>query len=174
MILRTTGPLPLGKGADSTGSAMANALIVFDPGQGSTRRVAEEIARGISSSGRVTTTVTSVQELDPPRLRDYDIIVIGSSSHLGAATLPVRQLLRRIAKDRLDDKTVSLFDTCVAHHRGGATLRMKEALYREDPSLHLASPGISVIVDSTNGPIHEGEVAKCHEFGRRLAGVALA
>jgi flavodoxin len=153
---------------------MANALVVFDSWYGNTRLVAEEIARGISSSGRVTTTVTSVQELSPPRLRNYDIIVIGSPSHQGAATRPVKQLLHALALDRLDSKTVSLFDTRLARRSGGATLRMKETLNREDPSLHLACPGISVFVDGVKGPIHEGEQSKCREFGARLAGLALA
>ncbi|MGP8078465.1 MAG: flavodoxin family protein [Thermoplasmata archaeon] len=153
---------------------MANALIVFDSWYGNTRLVAEEIARGISSTGRVMTTVASVQELSPPRLRDYDIIVIGSASHLGAATRPVKNLLHQLAQDRLDTKTVSFFDTHLARQTGGAVLRMKKALNREDPSLHIASPGISVFVDGVRGPIHEGEQSRCREFGARLAGIALA
>lgn len=153
---------------------MANALIVFDSWYRNTRLVAEEIARGMSSTGRVTTTVTSVQELSPPRLRDYDIIVIGSPSHQGAATRPVKELLHQLALDRLDTKTVSFFDTHLPRQTGGATLRMKQTLNREDPSLHLASPGISVYVDAVGGPLHEGEESKCREFGERLAGIALA
>jgi flavorubredoxin len=153
---------------------MTNAVIVFDAWSGSTRLVAEEIARGISSTGRVTTTVASVQEFSPPRLHDYDIIVIGSPNHLGTATRPVKRLLHILAEERLDTKTVSLFDTCVSRQTGAASLRMKETLNREDPSLHLASPGISVVVDGARGPIHEGELTKCREFGARLAGIALA
>jgi len=153
---------------------MANALIVFDSWYGNTRLVAEEIARGISSTGRVTTTVTSVQELSPPRLRQYDIIVIGSPNHLGTATRSVKRLLHRMAQERLDTKTVSLFDTCFRRQTASVTLQMKQALNREDPNLHLASPGISVVVDGMKGQIHEGEVSKCREFGERLAGMALA
>jgi len=153
---------------------MTNAVVLFDAWQGSTRLVAEEIARGIASSGRVFTTVASVREFDPPRLREFDIIVIGSPSRAGVATPAVLRLLHRVARDRLDEKTVSLFDTCDSPRRAGATRRMREVLVREDPTLHLASPGISVVVDGVHGPIHEGELSKCHEFGRRLAGVALA
>jgi len=153
---------------------MPSALIVFDSWYGNTRLVAEEIARGISSTGRVTTTVTSVQELNPPRMRQYDIIVIGSPNHQGAATHSVRRLLHELALERLDSKTISLFDTCSRRQSAPVTIKMRRALTHDDPSLHLASPGISVVVDGMQGPIHEGEVSKCREFGARLAGMALA
>ena len=40
---------------------MGKALVVFDPAHGETRRVAEEIAVGLSRAGRVVTLVTRTQ-----------------------------------------------------------------------------------------------------------------
>ncbi len=147
---------------------------MFDSVRGPARAVAEEIARGIASTGRVLTTVRNATDMPVDRLLDFDIIVLGSRSHPGATPCSLDRLIRHLPPGRLVRKTVSLFDLGTAREAGVTVHLLRQSLEHRDPTLHLASPGISVLIDGPGGPIHDGELSRCREFGVRLADAALA
>ncbi len=153
---------------------MTRALVMFDSARGPARAVAEEIARGISSTGRVLTTVRNATDMPVDRILDFDIIVIGSRSHPGTVAGSVDRLIRRLPPGRLVRKTVSLFDLGTTRDAGVTVHQLRLSLEHRDPTLHLASPGISVLMEGPGGPIRDGELSRCREFGERLADAALA
>jgi len=46
---------------------------------------------------------------------------------------------------------------------------MEKRLGERVPGLALVVPGLSVRVEGSRGPIAEGELPRCRDFGRRLA-----
>jgi flavorubredoxin len=153
---------------------MARALVVFNSSHRETRLAAEEIALGISRGARVVTMVSSLEELSPEKVEASGIVVLGSPASAREAAREVHELAAVLAAGALDRKTVSVFDAGTTSRHGAGARKLRESLQDADPALHLASPGISVVVNRTNGELPESEVARCRQFGEHLAGIAFA
>lgn len=139
-----------------------------------TRVAAEEIARGMSGAGPVLAVVASVEELSAGKVKPFGIVVLGSPASAREASREARDLTSVIPVGALDRKTVSMFDIGPPARRGGGVRKLREAFQAVDPSLHLASPGISLVVDGASGELPDEEVARCRQFGERLTGMAVA
>ena len=153
---------------------MTKALIIFNAAHHETRAAAEEIARGMAGAGPIVSVVASVEELSAGKLQPFGIIVLGSPASPKEARREARELTSVLPVGALDRKTVSVFDVGPAPQRGGGARQLREAFQAVDPSLHLAAPGISVVVDRASGELPEEEVARCRQFGERLTGIAVA
>jgi hypothetical protein len=46
---------------------------------------------------------------------------------------------------------------------------MYKIIREKIPTLHLTTPGLSIRVDTAEGPITEGELPKCIDFGKKMA-----
>ena len=47
--------------------------------------------------------------------------------------------------------------------------RMERRTNERVPSLKQMAPGLSLRMDGTKGPVADGELSKCSEFGKRIA-----
>jgi flavorubredoxin len=153
---------------------MARALVVFNAAHRETRLAAEEIALGISRAARVVTMVSSLEDLSLEKLDAAGIVVLGSPASAREAAREVEGLSAAIAHGALDRKTVSVFDAGTTASHGAGARKLRESLLDADPALHLASPGISVVVRPSSDELPEAEVARCRQFGEHLAGIAVA
>jgi len=153
---------------------MARALVVFNSSHRETRLAAEEIAQGISRTARVVTMVSSLEDLSLEKLEGAGIVVLGSPASAREAAREVHELAGVIAAGALDRKTVSVFDAGRMAAHGAGAKKLRESLQDADPALHLASPGISVVVPRPSGELPESEVTRCRQFGEHLADVAAA
>jgi len=153
---------------------MTKALLVFNAHHHETRLVAEEIARGMSGAGPVVAVVASVGEVSAGKVKAFGIVVLGSPSSTREACREARELTTILPVGALDRKTVSVFDVGSATRRGEGAQKLREAFQAVDPGLHLAAPGISVVIDSSSGELPDEEVARCRQFGERLTGIAVA
>lgn len=147
---------------------MVSALVVFDPKYRNARLVAEEIARGLESTGRLTATVTRPIDRSGLDVAGYDIIVIGSHDHRGSAAQQVVAFFHRLPRGSLARKAVSVFDVMGPRQGVGRARELQRAFERQDPPVHLVSPGISVAVDGLSGTVPDRELPKCREFGEWL------
>ncbi|HYA10344.1 MAG TPA: hypothetical protein VEH10_01545 [Thermoplasmata archaeon] len=153
---------------------MAKALVVFNADHLETRVVAEEIARGMSGAGPVVATVASVHEVSAGKIKPFGIVVLGSPASSREANREARELTSVLPVGALDRKTVSVFDVGPAAHHGVGARVLREAFQTVDPGLHLASPGISVVLNDPRRELADEEVARCRQFGVHLTGMAVA
>jgi len=145
---------------------MVSAIVVYDPWYGCTRTVADEVARGLSSDGRVATIVSTVRDVDPDQVLTHDIIVIGSPNHHGGPTPSVERLLIDLRTHDLRGKRFAFFDTGFVRGRGRVTARMEAILRYRNPLVSAPFLGLSVVVERPRGPLLPGELSKCRELGR--------
>lgn len=153
---------------------MVKALVVFNAHHLETRLAAEEIARGIADAGPVVPVVASVRDVSAGKVKGFGIVVLGSPTSPRDASREARELTTILPVGTFDRKTVSVFDVGPPAHHGEGVRKLREAFLAVDPSLHLASPGISLVVDGDSGELPEEEVARCRQFGERLTGIAAA
>lgn len=134
---------------------------------GNTKIVAETIAEGLEGH---EATISDVEDINMIKLPYFDAILIGSPNHLGAPARVISKFIDSLGKLDLAGKRVTVFDTYMGGDFNKAVSKMEKRLMDNVPDLDLISPGLSIKVDGMKGPVAEGELQKCTEFGRKISG----
>ena len=148
---------------------MLKAIIVYESKYGNTKLAAEKIGEGMKQVSGVEAVLSEVKEVDLDRVTQFDTILIGSPNHIGRATASIRKLIDNLEKLKLEGNQVAVFDTYMGGDFEKAVKKMEKQLTEKVPGLKLTTPGLSIRVKGTKGPIMEGELPKCEEFGARIA-----
>lgn len=149
---------------------MTQVIIVYDSKFGNTQLVAETILEGIKEVGRMEAVLKKPEQTDPAELLDYDLILIGSPNHYGGPTKNMKEFIDRLENIGLAEKPVAVFDTYLgAGFFEKAVKRMEKRLDEKILGLKLIVPGLSIRVEKSRGPIVEGELSKCRDYGQKIA-----
>ena len=148
---------------------MAKVIVVYDSLFGNTKMVAESIIEGMKQVLKVDATLGKPKEIDLNRLAEYDIILVGSPNHVGGATMGIRRFIGKLGKISLEGKLAAVFDTYAAKDFEKAAKKMEKQIREKVPGLKLAASGLSIRVKGMRGPIVDGELPKCREFGVKIA-----
>ena len=148
---------------------MAKVIVVYDSLFGNTKQVGETIVEGMKEITSVDALVTKTKGVDLKKLGDYDLILIGSPNHVGGSTLGIRNFIGKLGKLNLKGKWVAFFDTYAGTAREQAVRKMEKWLSEKAPALKIVAAGLSVKVEGMRGPIFDGELPKCREFGASIA-----
>jgi flavodoxin len=149
---------------------MIQVIIVYDSKFGNTKLVAEAILEGINEVGGMEAALKRSEQTDPAELLVYDLILIGSPNHYGGPTKEMKEFIDRLENIGLVEKPVAVFDTYLgAGFFEKAVKRMEKRLDEKVPGLKLIVPGLSIRVEKSRGPIVEGELPKCRDFGQEIA-----
>lgn len=148
---------------------MVRVFVVYDTKHGNTRIVAENIVDGLEEAGGIETALSDVEAVDPNNMPDFDAILIGSPNHVGRPARSISRFIDRLGRIEMTGKKVAVFDTYLGGDFNKVVKKMEGRIRDKVPSLNLISPGLSIRVDEMKGPIAEGELPKCRDFGRNIA-----
>jgi len=148
---------------------MAKVIVVYESKYGNTRIVAEKIINSMREVSGVETVLAELKEVDLSQLDGSDAILIGSPNHMGGATRNIRKFIDALGKPDLEGKLAAVFDTYLGGDFEKAVKKMEKRISEKVPALKLAAPGLSIRVEGMKGPITEGELSKCKEFGLKMA-----
>jgi len=148
---------------------MVKVFVVYDTKHGNTKLVAEKIVEGMREVEGIETTISDVEEVDLERVADYDAIIIGSPNHWGGPVRGIKKLIDKLGKLDLKAKWVAVFDTYIKEDFEKAVKKMEKRISEKVPILKLIVPGLSIKVGDMKGPIVDGELPKCKEFGIKIA-----
>jgi len=148
---------------------MWKAIVVYESKYGNTRLVAETIIEGMREVSGAEVTLNELKEVDLSQLADFDAILVGSPNHIGRQTRGIRKFIDELGKLNLEGKLAAVFDTYLGGDFEKAVKKMEKQITEKAPELKLAAPGLSIRVKETKGPIEEGELPKCKEFGVKIA-----
>jgi len=141
-------------------------LVIYDSLYGNTAKIAKAIGDAIGGEVRVV----SVGEAEPPDLRTVNLLFVGSPTHGGRASPPMREFLDRIQADALQGINVAAFDTRLtnkwARIFGFAAGRIAKSLTKKGGIL-LGSPE-AFYVEGTEGPLREGEPERAAAWAKRI------
>jgi len=147
---------------------LVRVFIVYDTKYGNTKLVAKKIAEGIRESKGIETEVNEVKEVDLKKMQEADAILIGAPNHMGGPSRTIMKFIDELSKLKLKAKGVAVFDTHMMKDER-AVEKMEERLREKVPALKLMTSGLGIRVDGMKGPITEGELPKCIEFGKKVA-----
>ena len=148
---------------------MLKVLVVYASKYGNTKIVAETIIEGIGGTKGIETTINDIKEVDFKLAAEYDAVLIGSPNHAGSVTSDIKKLISRLGKLQFKGKGIAFFDTYIAKGFETALKKMEKQAVEKLPGVELLAPGLSVEVEGIQGPIADGELPKCKEFGSRVA-----
>ena len=148
---------------------MAKVIVVYESKFGNSKLAAEAIADGTREVSGIETVVSELKAVDQSKLADFDAIVIGSPTHIGSATRGIRKFVGNLGKLKLDGKLVAIFDLHMSPEVGRVVGKLEKQISEKAPGLKIAIPGLSIMVKGMRGPIAEGELPKCKEFGVKIA-----
>jgi flavodoxin len=148
---------------------MVKVFVVYDTKYGNTKLVAETIVEGMREVEGIETAISDVEEVDLERVADYDAILIGSPNHWGGPVRGIKKLIDKLGKLDLKAKWIAVFDTYIKGDFEKAMKKMEKRINEKVPRLKLIIPGLSIKVGDMKGPIVDGELPKCKEFGKKIA-----
>jgi len=148
---------------------MVKVFVVYDTKYGNTKLVAETIVEGMREVEGIETAISDVEEVDLERVADYDAILIGSPNHWGGPVRGIKKLIDKLGKLDLKAKWIAVFDTYIKGDFEKAVKKMEKRINEKVPRLKLIIPGLSIKVGDMKGPIVDGELPKCREFGKKIA-----
>jgi flavodoxin len=148
---------------------LAKVFVVYDTKYGNTKLVAEKIVEGMREVEGIETAISDVEEVDLERVADYDAILIGSPNHWGGPVRGIKKLIDKLGKLDLKARWVAVFDTYIKGDFEKAVKKMEKRINEKVPRLKLIVPGLSIKVGDMKGPIVDGELPKCKEFGKKIA-----
>ena len=149
--------------------SLAKAIVVYESKYGNTRLVAETIIEGMREVSGVEVALNELKEVDLSRLIDFDAILVGSPNHMGRQTRGIRKFIDELGKLKLEGKLAAVFDTYLGGDFEKAVKKIEKQITEKAPGLKLVTPGLSIRVKGTKGPIADGELPKCKQFGTRIA-----
>jgi flavodoxin len=84
----------------------------------------------------------------------------------------MKKFVDRLAELDLKAKNVAVFGTYSGRVRlvDRAVKKLEKMVKEKLPNLNLISPGLSIRVNGVTGPLVEGELPKCVDFGKKIAG----
>jgi len=148
---------------------LAKVIITYESKYGNTKLVAETITESLREVSGVETVLSELKEVDLNKLIEFDAILVGSPNHIGSATRSIRKFIDKLGKLNLEGKLAAVFDTYIGKDFEKAVKKMEKQIGEKVRGLKLAVPGLSIKVEGMKGPIAEGELPKCKEFGVKIA-----
>jgi flavodoxin len=148
---------------------MVKIIVIYESCYGNTKYVAEKILQGINEVNGVKASVKELKEVDVNDIPNYDAVLIGSPNHIGGPTRGIKGFIDKLGKLPLDGKMFAVFDTYMGKDFEKAVKKMEKQINEKVPSLRRIMSGLSIKVQGIKGPVMEGELHKCKEFGKNIA-----
>jgi len=131
--------------------------------------VAETIIEGINEIEPIEAVLKEPKHMEPTEVLDYDVILIGSPNQIGGTTRGIRRFIDKLGKIGLEGKIGAVFDTYMGGDFNKAVRKMEKRINEKVPGLKIITHGLSIKVKGMKGPIVEGELSKCKDFGEKIA-----
>jgi flavorubredoxin len=150
---------------------LVSVFVAYDSKYGNTKRAAEIVAEELQNEEGVEVSVASVKEVDMSKVAEYDVLVLGAPNHMASPSRTMMKFLDRLPSLDLKSKNVAVFGTYSGRVRepDRAVRKMEKKLKEKALEINLILPSLSVRVLGITGPIFEGELDRCREFGKRIA-----
>lgn len=150
---------------------MVKVFIVYDTKYGNTKLAAESILDGVKTVEEVETAIGYVKEVDVAKVADFDAIILGAPNHMGRPSRTMKNFVDKLSEVDFKAKNVAVFGTYSGNVRpmDRAVKKLEKIVQNKLPNAKLVSPGLSIRVKGIPGPIVDGELQKCVDFGKKVA-----
>lgn len=149
---------------------MVKVFVFYDTKHGNTKLAAEKIVEGMQSVDGIEASIGYVKD-GVDNVACYDAIILGAPNHMGRPSRTMQKFVDTLAQVDLKAKAVAVFGTYAGRQRpvDRAAKKLQNLVQKKLPNLNLITPTLSIRVNGVTGPIVEGELPKCIDFGKNIA-----
>jgi len=147
-------------------------LVVYETKYGNTKKAAETIAEGMEEAGEIKASIEHVDKVDLNKINDFEAIIIGSPTYAGRQAGSIKKFINKLADLSLGGKKFAVFDTHLGKSGGflrKAVKKMESQVGKKISNFKKIKSGLPVQVKGMKGPLVEGELDKCRDYGKDLA-----
>ena len=146
-------------------------LVIYDSKYGNTKIAAENILEGLKQVEDIEADISYVKEVDSQNVVSYDALIIGAPNHMGSPSRTIKKFFDKLAELDLKSKDVAVFGTYSGRIRVSdrAVKKLEKRVEKTLPKVKLLLPSLSIKVKGVTGPVVEGELTRCKDFGNRIA-----
>jgi len=144
---------------------MQKVIVAYSTVYGNTKTIAEAICDTIKER-KLEAECKNVKDLKPEELINFDVILLGSPTHRVNVSDDMREFLDKLKKVKLKGKSGAAFDTRYTNVKEGAIGVIEKSM--RELGINIILPGQPIIVKEARGPIAEGELSKCKDFGKSI------
>lgn len=148
---------------------MTKVVIVYESRYGNTKRVAETIAESIREAGEIETFLCELKEINLNSVLECDAVLIGSPNHMGGPTRGIKSFIDSLGELQPESKKFAVFDTYMGNDFAKAVKKMEKRISEKVHGIRQIAPGLSIKVQGMKGPVADGELQRCVEFGKKIA-----
>ncbi len=146
-------------------------FVIYDSKYGNTKIAAENILEGIKQVEGIEVAIGYVKEVDSQSVGSCDGLILGAPNHMASPSRTMKKFVDKLANLDLKATKVAVFGTYSGRIRAEdrAVKKLEKVVEKTLPKLKLLSPSLSIRVKGVTGPVAEGELKKCIEFGTRIS-----
>jgi len=150
-------------------SLTLKAIVVYYTRFGNTGKAAEAIRDGIKEGGLEAAECKDVKDVKPEELAQYDIVIFGTPTHYGGVADKMRAFMEALKQVDLKGKNSAAFDTRYEGEKTGGSEELEK--YMKEFGMNIIVRGLPVLLRAGDawGPLRNGELRKCREFGKSIA-----
>jgi flavorubredoxin len=149
---------------------MVSVFVFYDSKYGNTKLAAEKVAEGLRSEG-LEVEIGYVKDVNLQEAVCVDAIVLGAPNHMASPSRAMKKFIDRLASTELKAQKVAVLGSYAGKERvqDRAVKKLESIVAEKLPGLKLVMPGLSVHVRGVSGPVVDGELPKCVEYGKAIA-----
>jgi flavodoxin len=158
---------------------MKRALVLYHSLYGNTKSVAMSLAKGLEESD-VVVTVSSIDDINVDEVSRYDLIVIGSPTHMLRPSKQMKEFLDRLKAIDLKELHGFSFDTRIESrmNRRGLSLLENSAArslerFMKRKGMKIIKPRTSAIVEGREGPLATGAAPDFVQLGKEIGKILM-
>ena len=152
------------------GYGSVKVFVVYDSKYGNTKLVAEKIVEGLKEVDGVETAIGYIKDVDVGEVAAAEAVLLGGPNHMGKPTRTLMKFVDKLSGAKRKTKWIAAFDTYIWREKnfGKAMRKLEKRMSEKFPDVKLLSPGLSIKVIGITGPIADGELPKCVEYGKKI------
>jgi flavorubredoxin len=149
---------------------LVKAFVFYDSKYGNTKLAAEKVVEGLLNEG-ADVDFGYVNAVNVQCAVDYDVIFLGAPNHMGSPSQTMKKFINKLSLLGLKGKRMAVFGTYAGKERllDRSVKKMVTMVKEKLPDVMLLEPSLSVHVKGVSGPVMDGELSKCVEFGKLIA-----
>jgi flavorubredoxin len=146
---------------------LRKAVVIYDTKFGNTEKIARALSEGMKRGGLIVDCL-KIDEVDPAKLDESDIVAIGAPTHAFRISAPMKEFLRKLENVDLRGKKGFAFDTRLKSRFAGSAANGIEKELKE-LGLTIIRNYASAIVAGTEGPLEESAEKRFEQIGSEIA-----
>jgi len=146
---------------------LRKAIVIYDSKFGNTEKIARALSEGMKKEG-VDVDCLRIDNVDPNKLTEYEILVIGAPTQVLGISKPMKDFLKKLETVNLQNKKAFAFDTRLKSRFAGSAAKGIEKQLKKS-KMTIVKPYASAVVKGSEGPLEEGSEEKFTRIGTEIA-----